>query len=143
MYFVNVSLFQLFIDSWMIFWWRGRQNRIDFKLLLLHFLMMTPALMRVSSFYKDCHEIKYVIEPSFGFYFKSFFKIFQKDCVFEFLLLTPMSLFLIDHKLFILMSLKMERHLTFFLRFWVRFFSFWRNLSWFYCFHLLDFFNIL
>lgn len=143
MYFVNITLFQLLIHSWMIFWWRRCQNRIDFKFLLLHFLMMTPALMRVSSFDKDCHEIKDVVEPSFGFNLKSFFEIFKKDCVFQFLLLTPMPFFLINNKLFIMLPLKMERILAFFLSFWLWFFSFWRNLSCSYCYHLLDFFIML
>lgn len=84
---------------------------------------MTPALMWVSGFYKDGHEIKYIVEPSFRFDFKSLLKIFKKDRIFEFLFLTPMPFFLINNKLIIRLSLKMERHCILVLNFWIGFFS--------------------
>lgn len=113
--FINVTLPKLLENSWVIFWRCGGENRIDFKLLLLHFLMVTPALMRVSRFDKDCHQIEDVVEPSFGFYLKSFLEIFQKDHVFEFFFFTPVSFFLVRNQLFILLPLNLERHLLFFI----------------------------
>ncbi len=118
-----------------IVWCCINDDRIYLEFLLLHFLMMTTALMWISSLHKDCHHIKYVIKSSFSLDFKSILKIFQKYCILKFLLLTPMSFLFINNELFIRTSLKMKWKFKTFSNLEVNFPLFWRNLSYFDFFH--------
>ncbi len=92
---VYITILELLIDSGMIFGSCHDQNRVNFELLLFHFLMMASTLMCISCFDEYCHQVKDVIEPSFGSDLESLFKMFNKDRIFKFLLLRPMAFSLI------------------------------------------------
>jgi hypothetical protein len=126
---VNVSIPELLINSGMVFGSCHDQNRVHSELLLFHFLVMASTLMRISRFYENCHQVKDVIEPSFGFDLESFLKLFNKDRIFKFLLLGPMAFLLISHQLSIRLSGNYKRHYLFCVDFLIRFRAFFRNLS--------------
>jgi len=71
--------------------------------------MMTATLVWISCFDENSHEIKDVVESSFGFYLKSLFKMPQKENIFKFFFLTPMSFSLVKVKLMILLTLDDKR----------------------------------
>jgi hypothetical protein len=126
---VYITILELLIDSGMIFGSCHDQNRVNFELLLFHFLMMASALMCIPCFDEYCHQVKDVIEPSFGSDLESLFKMFNKDRIFKFLLLGPMAFLLISHQLSIRLSGNYKRHYLFCVDFLIRFRAFFRNLS--------------
>ena len=127
--FANIAVFEFLIDPGMIFGSCHDENRVDSELLFFHFLMMTSALMGISGFDKDCHEIKDVIEPSFGPDLESLLKIFNKHRIFKFLFFGPMAFLLVCNQLSVGLSSNKKGHYWLFVDFLIHFLAFFLNLS--------------
>jgi hypothetical protein len=75
----------------------GRGNdRINLEFFLFHFLMMASALIGISCFNEPSHRVKDVVKSSLGSDQKSFLKVFKKQNIFQFFLLTPIAISLVQ-----------------------------------------------
>lgn len=97
----QIPLFHLIVIFCFVFQPRRIYNWINIKFFLLHFLMMTATLVRVSCLDENRQRVEDVIKSSLGLNLKSLLKMVQKQDVFEFFPLWPVSSSFINTELIV------------------------------------------
>ena len=88
-------------NPWMVLGGDVFNDTVDLKALFLHFLVMRSALVMCSGLDKIRHNLKDTAESLFCVSWSEFMlEVLEKDCIFEFFFLSPVSLLLISNVVF-------------------------------------------